>query len=77
VLAEVARGGAVTITSGGRDVARLVPAVEAPATLARLIERGAVRAPTLGGAVPLPPPPGDAERDVAARLVADRDAERW
>ena len=77
VLAEVARGTAVTITSGGRPIARLVPiGVESPA-LDRLVQGGRATAPTTFGPIPLPPAAHDSARDVAALLAEDREAERW
>jgi len=77
VLSEVARGAAVTITSGGRPVARLVPLTGDVQTLDRLVAAGRAVAATVTGPVGLPPLRGDQEVDVLAALAADRDLEPW
>jgi prevent-host-death family protein len=73
VLHEVAGGVAITITSDGRPVARLVPIGGASSVLAALVAAGRARAPTLGGAMPMPPVCGSETLDVAALLVAGRE----
>jgi len=77
VLAEVASGMAVTITRGGRAVARLVPATDGSPALDRLVETGRARAATLTGPVLMPPPCGDENLDVGKRLAETREDERW
>jgi prevent-host-death family protein len=78
VLKDVATGTAVTITSDGRPVARLVPiGGAAPELLDRLVATGRATAATVTGPIPVPPTYGDEEKDVAAALVADRDLEPW
>jgi prevent-host-death family protein len=77
VLKDVAQGAAVTITSDGRPVARLVPIGHAaPEVLDRLVAAGRAVAPTIAGPIQVPPGYGE-ETDVAAALAADRDQERW
>lgn len=78
VLKEVTEGMAVTITSDGRPVARLVP-IGRPASevLDRLVATGGAVAPILAGPIRVPPAYGDEETDVAAALAEDRAEERW
>ncbi|HEY8200764.1 MAG TPA: type II toxin-antitoxin system prevent-host-death family antitoxin [Actinomycetota bacterium] len=78
VLKDVAAGGAVTITSDGRPIARLVPIGRAdPELLDRLVATGRALAATITGRIPVPPAYGDEGNDVAAALAIDRDLERW
>jgi len=77
VLREVTGGTAVTITSDGHAIARLVPLTGGSSALDRLAATGRAIAPSVRGPVPLPPADGAEEIDVAAALVGDRDAERW
>ena len=77
VLSDVARGIAVTITSDGRPIARLVPVVGDSPTLDRLVGTGRAIGPSVGGPVSLPRTHGDQQIDVAAALAADRADERW
>ncbi len=77
VLREVAGGTAVTITSDGRAIARLVPLSGGSSALDRLAAAGWATAPSVAGPIMLPPADGTEGTDVSAALVADRDAERW
>ena len=77
VLAEVARGSAVTVTSDGRPVARIVPLAGLSADMDRRVAAGLATGPTKSGLVPPPPVAGDSRLDVAALLAEDRSSERW
>ena len=77
VLAEVTRGSAVTITSGGHPVARIVPLTGQSTDLDRRVAAGLATGPTTSGPVPAPPVLGDSRLDVAALLAEDRGSERW
>jgi len=77
VLARVSGGEALEITDRGQPVARLVPVGGDVSSLARLVAAGRAVAPTSTGPVPLPPPLGDPDNDVASVLAAARDEERW
>lgn len=77
VLAEVADGVAVTITSDGRPVARLVPVPGGSPVLDELVAQGRARAATLIEPIPIPPRYGDESLDVADRIAEARDEERW
>ncbi len=75
ILAEVAHGHAVTITSGGKPVARLVGIVPGP--LDDLVGEGIAIGATVGGQIRLPDVTLGSEIDVATALASDREQERW
>jgi len=77
VLDEVARGVALTVTSAGRPVARLVPIRAETSALDELVATGRATGPAVIGPLPMPPLYGGESVDVAALLVAGRDGERW
>jgi len=77
VLSDVARGVAVTITSDGRPIARLVPVAGSSASLDRLVGAGRAVGPSVGGPVSMPRTSGDERIDVAAAMAVDRADERW
>ena len=77
VLSEVAGGAALTITSSGRPVARLVPIRGEPSALDDLVATGRASAPAVMGPVPIPPAYGSETLDVAAALAGDREEQRW
>jgi prevent-host-death family protein len=77
VLNEVAKGHAVTVTSGGRPVARIVPIASGPGVLGRLVEEGIAIAPTATGPIVIPPATPHSDVDIAAAIARDRDDERW
>jgi prevent-host-death family protein len=77
VLKQVMKGQAVTITLGGRPVARLVPISDPPSVLEeRLVTLGLATPPSDPSPFPPPAEPGDARLDVAARIARDRSDER-
>ena len=75
ILAEVAQGHAVTITSGGKPVARLVGIVPGP--LDELVGEGVATGSTVVGPLSLPDRTPGSEIDVAAAMASDREQERW
>lgn len=77
VLSEVVRGTAVTITSGGRPIARLVPIGGSSPALEHLVQTGRASAPTSFGPVSMPPVHGREDLDVGEALAHDRETERW
>jgi prevent-host-death family protein len=77
VLREVAKGVAITITSDGRPVARLVPLSGGSAALDRLAAAGRATVPRLRAPIVMPRADTADGTDVAAALVADRRDERW
>lgn len=77
VLNEVARGNAITVSSAGRPIARIVPVVQLPAGLAQLVATGAAIGPTQSHPISLPPVTSKSDINVAAAMARDRELERW
>lgn len=77
VLAEVAKGVAVTITKDGRPLARLVPVTAGSPTLDRMVSEGRAQAATVTDPIPMPPGNSDETLDVGQRLAQARNNERW
>ena len=77
VLNEVAQGVAITITSGGRPIARLVPISRPSPALDNLVMGGRAIAPIVAAGVPMPAVYGDEQVNVAEALARDRVNERW
>lgn len=77
VLSDVARGIPVTVTHGGRPVARIVPIAPPSRGLTRLVEEGLAIAPTASGPIGVPPATAHSDLDVAAAIARDRDDDRW
>jgi prevent-host-death family protein len=74
-VARVRAGESLVVTDRGKPVLRMVPEVEHPTTLERLISNGEARPPVESGMPDLVPDlAGD--QDLADLLVADRDRER-
>lgn len=77
VLNEVGAGVAVTVTSAGTPVARIVPVCSLPHGLEELVVEGKAIAPTMSGFIRSPKRTGRADVDVAAAMEKDRENERW
>jgi prevent-host-death family protein len=77
VLARVQHGETIEVTERGRPIARLVPIDGGLSLLDRLVAEGRAVAPSTGGRVPVPPPFGDPDVDVAQELADAREDERW
>jgi prevent-host-death family protein len=75
-VARVRAGESIIVTDRGRPVLRLVPEIENPSTLERMISDGTVRPPSEHG---MPDVIHDLADDVASLselVIADRDKER-
>jgi prevent-host-death family protein len=75
VLARVAHGEVIEITSRGKPVARLVPV--ATDEMADLIAAGLAVPPTITGPVPMPTIPADSGPEAGELVSSMRDEERW
>ena len=77
VIAEVLQGGAVTITNGGKPVARIIPVTDLTEELNDLVRCGLAIAPTQEGPVPAPPPTAGSDIDIAREIAREREDSRW
>jgi prevent-host-death family protein len=77
VIAEVLEGGAVTITSGGKPVARIVPLADLAADLSELVRGGLAIAPSQTGPLLAPPPTAGSAVDVAGEIAREREESEW
>ena len=77
VLKEVVEGHTVTVLSGGKPVARIVPIPALPEGWARLEAEGIISRATIGGPITLPPRTPHSDIEIAQEIERDREAERW
>jgi prevent-host-death family protein len=77
VLAEVSRGQTVTVTSGGKPIARIVPITSLPEGLQRLIEAGQVIPATHRGPLGMPPPTPNSGFNIADAIAREREESPW
>lgn len=75
-VARVRAGASIVVTDRGKPVLRMVPEVEAPATLQHMIAVGEVTPPVESGMPELIPELAPDVESLADLLVADRDRER-
>jgi prevent-host-death family protein len=75
-VARVRAGESIIVTDRGRPVLRLVPEIENPSTLERMISEGTVRPPAELGMPDVVPELADEVASLADLVVADRDKER-
>jgi prevent-host-death family protein len=75
-VARVRAGASILVTDRGRPVLRMVPEIEDPSTLARMVSEGTVRAPADRGMPDLVPELAEGVASVSDLVVADRDRER-
>jgi prevent-host-death family protein len=73
VLAEVAAGHPVTVTSNGKPIARIVPVPEMPGWLARMVEEGMVIPATDRGPIRLPAQATNSHVNLSNVIARDRD----
>ena len=75
-VARVRAGASIIVTDRGKPLLRMVPEVEHPSTLQRMISTGEVRPPTEQG---MPDPVPDLAPEIKSLsdlLIANRDKER-
>jgi prevent-host-death family protein len=75
-VARVRAGESILVTDRGRPVLRLVPEIENPSTLERMISAGTVRPPAESGMPDLVPELADDVASLSDLVIADRDKER-
>jgi prevent-host-death family protein len=75
-VARVRAGASIIVTDRGRPVLRLVPEIEDPSTLERMISNGTVRPPADHGMPDVIPDLADGVARVSDLVIADRDRER-
>jgi prevent-host-death family protein len=75
-VARVRAGASILVTDRGKPILRMVPEVEHPSTLARLVAAGEARAPAEQGIPDVIPDLAPDVESLADLLVADRDRER-
>ena len=75
-IARVRAGESIIVTDRGRPVLRLVPEIENPSTLERMVSQGIVRPPAEHGIPDLIPDLVDDVPNLSDLVIADRDHER-
>ena len=75
-VARVRAGASIVVTDRGRPVLRMVPEIEHPSTLQRMIDAGEVSPPTEQGMPDLIPDLGGGIESLSELLIADRDKDR-
>ena len=75
-VARVRAGETVVVTDRGRPILRMVPEVDQPGLLQRLVANGEATAPAEQGMPDLIPDLAPEVGSLAEMLVADRDRER-
>jgi prevent-host-death family protein len=75
-VARVRAGASILVTDRGRPVLRMVPEIEDPSTLERMVGEGTVRAPAARGMPDLVPELAEGVASVSDLVIADRDRER-
>jgi prevent-host-death family protein len=75
-VARVRAGESIIVTDRGRPVLRLVPEIESPSTLERMVREGAVRPPAERGMPDVIPDLADDLASLSDLVIADRDKER-
>ena len=75
-VARVRAGESIIVTDRGRPVLRLVPEIENPSTLERMISDGTVRPSAEQGMPDVIPDLADDVASLSDLVIADRDRER-
>jgi prevent-host-death family protein len=75
-VARVRAGESIIVTDRGKPVLRLVPEVDNPSTLQRMVAEGAVRPPAEQGIPDVIPELADSVASLSDLVIADRDKER-
>lgn len=75
-VARVRAGESILVTDRGRPVLRLVPEIENPSTLERMISDGTVRPPAEQGMPDVIPDLADDVASLSDLVIADHDKER-
>jgi prevent-host-death family protein len=76
VVARVRAGASIIVTDRGKPVLRMVPEIEHPSTLQRMVSEGTARPPAEQGMPDLIPELADGVASLSDLIVADRDEER-
>lgn len=75
-VARVRAGVSIIVTDRGKPVLRLVPEIENPSTLERMVSEGTVRGPAEQGMPDLVPGLAEGVAGLSDLVIADRDTER-
>lgn len=75
-VARVRAGESIIVTDRGRPVLRMVPEIENPSTLERMISDGSVRPPAEQGMPDVIPGLADGVASLSDLVIADRHKER-
>lgn len=75
-IARVRAGESIIVTDRGRPVLRMVPEIEDPSTLERMISNGSIRPPAEQGMPDLIPDLAHEVESLSDFVIADRDKER-
>ena len=75
-VARVRAGNSIVVTDRGKPVLRMVPEIEDPSTLQRMVAEGTVRPPVQQGMPDLIPDLADDVSSLSDVVIADRDRER-
>ena len=76
VVARVRAGASIIVTDRGKPVLRMVPEIEHPSTLQRMVSEGTARPPAEQGMPDLIPELADGVASLSDLIIADRDEER-
>jgi prevent-host-death family protein len=76
VVARVRAGASILVTDRGKPVLRMVPEIENPSTLERMVSDGTVRPPAEQGMPDLIPELADGVASLSDLVIADRAKER-
>jgi prevent-host-death family protein len=75
-VARVRAGASIIVTDRGKPVLRLVPEVENPSTLERMVSEGTVQPPAERGMPELIPELAERVESLSDLMIADRNKER-
>ena len=76
VVARVRAGASIIVTDRGKPVLRMVPEIEHPSTLQRMVSQGTARPPAEQGMPDVIPELADGVASLSDLIIADRDEER-
>ena len=76
VVARVRAGASIIVTDRGKPVLRMVPEIEHPTTLQRMVSEGTARPPAEQGMPDVIPELADGVASLSDLIIADRDEER-
>jgi prevent-host-death family protein len=76
VVARVRAGASIIVTDRGKPVLRMVPEIEHPSTLQRMVSEGTAQPPAEQGMPDVIPELADGVASLSDLVIADRDKER-